>query len=187
MLSKRSFYTVLFETVTDKLAKLFSVNTENQRLDSTHIFSNMRHLGRIGLFASTIKKFLVNLKRHHKALFEALNQVLLDRYLSKQDALFSMVKPSESTKTLQTLADDLFFLIENFKSNEAITSMSSYKLLVRLLTEQCIVEGDADNSRKVQTKPNKEVASDSLQNPSDPDAGYDAHKGKGYQAQIMET
>jgi len=26
-----------------------------------------------------------------------------------------------------------------------------------------------------------------LQNPSDPDAGYDSHKGQGYQAQIMET
>jgi hypothetical protein len=36
-------------------------------------------------------------------------------------------------------------------------------------------------------KPNKEVPSDSLQNPSDPDAGYSGHKGKGYQMQVMET
>lgn len=34
------------------------------------------------------------------------------------------------------------------------------------------------NSPKVTVKPNKEVSSDSLQNPSDPDVGYDGHKGK---------
>jgi hypothetical protein len=32
---------------------------------------------------------------------------------------------------------------------------------------------------QVVVKPNKEVPSDSLQNPSDPDAGYCGHKGKG--------
>lgn len=36
-------------------------------------------------------------------------------------------------------------------------------------------------------RPNSEVASDSLQNPSDPDAGYSGHKGKGYQAQVAES
>ena len=61
--------------------------------------------------------------------------------------------------------------------------MSSYKLLLRLLKEQCIVEENA----RVFIKPNRDVPSDSLQNPSDPDATYDGHKGKGYQVQIMET
>ena len=39
----------------------------------------------------------------------------------------------------------------------------------------------------VPVKPAKEIRSDSLQNPSDPEAGYSSHKGQGYQAQIMET
>ena len=186
ILSQKFLYPVLFETVTGKLAKLFSVDTDHQRLDSTHICSNMRHLGRIGLFSRMIKKFLLNLKRHHKALFDSLDPKLTDRYLSKQGSLFSMVKPSESTKTLQVLSEDLFLLIECFKGNEALTSMSSYQLLVRLLKEQCIVDV-CGKAQKVQVKPNKDVASDSLQNPSDPDSGYDAHKGQGYQAQIAET
>ena len=38
----------------------------------------------------------------------------------------------------------------------------------------------------VAVKPAKEVSSDSLQNPSDPDATYDGHKGQGYQVQVME-
>lgn len=43
------------------------------------------------------------------------------------------------------------------------------------------------NKKNAVAKSNKEVPSDSLQNPSDPDAGYCGHKGKGYQAQVVEN
>jgi hypothetical protein len=189
LLTEQNLYSVLFESVTDKLAKVFSVDTSRQRYDSVHLFSNMRHLGRLGLFVATIRKFLVNLKRHHKDLFEALGQEFKNRYLTKQgQAVFSMVKPSESARTLEVSGNDLFFLVEQFKSNPHVSGMSSYQLLVRLLREQCRVEPKAGTGEpKVSIKPNKEVPSDSLQNPSDPDASYDGHKGKGYQMQVAET
>ena len=141
LLTDQNLYGVLFESVTDKLAKVFSVDTSRQRYDSVHIFSNMRHLGRIGLFVATIRKFLVNLKRHERALFDALGPEWTNRYLTKQgQAVFSMVKPSESIRTLEVLGEDLFFLVEQFKENPHVTGMSSYQLLVRLLREQCRVE-----------------------------------------------
>jgi hypothetical protein len=189
LLTQQNLYRVLFESVTDKLAEVFSVDPSKQRCDSVHIFSNMRHLGRIGLFRHTTKKFLINLKRHHQDLFEALDKALTDRYLSKQgEAVFSMVKPSESMGTLETLGADLFFLIERFKDHGPIIGMSSYQLMVRLLKEQCYVEQDGETQvQRVSIKPNKEVPSDSLQNPSDPEASYDGHKGQGYQMQVSET
>ncbi len=189
ILTKNDLYTSVFDSVTKKLARVFKVDTTLQRYDSKHIYSNMRHLGRIGLFAATIKKFLVNLKRHHGELFERLEKERIDRYMSKRgESLFSMVKPSESEKTLRSLSEDLFFLVERFKDKGEVTSMSSYKLLVRLMKEQCIVEEDiATKGKKISVKPNKDVPSDSLQNPSDPDAGYSGHKGKGYQVQVAET
>jgi len=189
LLTQQNLYRVLFESVTDQLAKVFAVDTSKQRCDSVHIFSNMRHLGRIGLFRHTIKKFLINVKRHHKDLFEALDQGLTDRYLSKQgEAVFSMVKPSESIGTLETLGADLFLLIERFKDHGQIPAMSSYQLMVRLLKEQCWVEQDPESQvQRVSIKANKEVPSDSLQNPSDPEASYDGHKGQGYQIQVSET
>ena len=189
LLTQQNLYGVLFESVTDHLAKVFAVDTSKQRCDSVHIFSNMRHLGRVGLFRHTIKKFLINLKRHYKDLFEALDKGLTDRYLSKQgEATFSLVKPSESIGTLETLGADLFFLIERFKENGQITTMSSYQLLVRLLKEQYDVEQDGQTQvQRVSIKPNQEVPSDSLQNPSDPDASYDGHKGQGFQMQVSET
>ena len=189
ILARENLSEVIFETVTEKLAKLFSVDTTRQRLDSVHIFSNMCHLGRIRLFVRVIKAFLVNLKRHHKELFVALPKEMTEKYLKKlRESVFSLVKPSESTKTLAELGADLFFLAERFHEVEAVAGMSSYNLLCRLLREQCTVEEDAGTKGKtVRIKPNKEIPSDSLQNPSDPEATYCGHKGQGYQAQIMET
>ena len=67
---------VLFDKLTDKLADVFAVNTENQRTDSVHIRSNMRRLGRITIFTQTIIKFLCNLKRQHQDSFNAVDQEL---------------------------------------------------------------------------------------------------------------
>jgi hypothetical protein len=174
----------LFENVSETLRKLFALDPSKQRLDSVHIFSNMAHLGRIRLFVKTIRKFLVNLKRHHAEAYQALGEVAI-RYEEKNDGQFA-VKPSESSRTLQQVGNDCFLLVERFKDHEEIASMSSYKLLVRLFGEQCVVE-KADAATQVVIKPNKDVPSDSLQNPSDPDAGYCGHKGKGFQVQVMET
>ena len=174
----------LFEDVSEALTRLFDLDTSRQRLDSVHIFSNMAHLGRIRLFVKTIRKFLVNLKRHHAKQYQSLEE-LTGRYEEKNEGQFA-VKPSESSRTLQQVGDDCFALIERFRDHDAVVAMSSYQLLVRLFGEQCVVE-TTETATLVIIKPNKEVPSDSLQNPSDPDAGYCGHKGKGYQVQIMET
>ncbi len=177
----------LLECATNKLAAVFKVNTDKQRIDSVHIQSNMRRLGRIGIFAKSIQKFLVNLKRGYKELFDSVEDSLLDRYFSEQAlGCFAMVKPSEARKTLVSVADDLFGLIERFKNYSQITSMHSYKLLERILKEQCNLNSSND-SKPVEIKKPKEIPSDSLQNPSDPDATYSGHKGQGYQVQVMET
>src|SRR5208282_3559973 len=174
----------LFENVTDTLKKLFELDPSKQRLDSIHIFSNMAHLGRIRLFVRTIRKFLVNLKRHHADLYQALGDVAI-RYEEKNDGQFA-VKPSESSRKLQEVGNDSFLLVERFKEYKSVVSMDTYQFLVRLFNEQCVVE-KTDAATSVVIKPNKDVPSDSLQNPSDPDAGYCGHKGKGYQMQVMET
>ncbi len=171
--------------VTGALSQLFDLDPSQQRLDSVHIFSNMAHLGRIRLFVRTIRKFLVNLKRQQAELYQALEEDLIGRYAAKKDGWFA-VKPSESTRTLEQVGNDCFGLVERFRNQEAVVKLSSYKLLVRLFNEQCVVEKN-ETGAQVVVKPNKEVPSDSLQNPSDPEAGYCGHKGQGYQMQVMET
>ena len=178
---------ILFDAITQKLADVFKVDTDKQRIDSVHIKSNMRRLGRISIFSNSIHKFLVNLKRSYKEQFELVAQGIIDKYLSKKAlGCFSMVKPSESNKTLTSVAEDLFELVEQFKALKSVNGMHSYKLLQRVLKEQCNLNG-SDDKKVVEVKKPKEVASDSLQNPSDPDATYSGHKGQGYQLQVMET
>jgi IS5 family transposase len=184
IVARHGLQDALFENVTAALKKLFALDPSKQRLDSVHIFSNMAHLGRIRLFVRTIRVFLINLKRHHAKEYDALGDIVL-RYDKKSDGAFA-VKPTESAKKLVELGDDCFHLVERFKSKKTVCSMDSYKQLVRMFTEQCIVEKD-DNGARAVIKANKDVPSDSLQNPSDPDAGYCGHKGKGYQMQVMET
>ena len=188
ILIKEGLDQVLFETLTDTLIKAFGVDTSKQRLDSTLILSNMRKLGRIRIFATTIRKFLKKLKRKHPDLFDTLLESdFTDRYLGKEsDGCFSRVKPSEASRTLDELAYDLVHLVELFSSYDMVSSLSEYKLLERVLGEQCRITGSGVDT-KVEVKQSKEISPDSLQNPSDPDAGYDSYKGQGYQVQIMET
>jgi hypothetical protein len=149
----------------------------------------MRHLGRIGLFVKTIKKFLTNLKRQHRSLFDQLDSELTKRYMSKkEESLFAMVKPADSGRTLDQVAEDVFTLTQRFASLSTVHAMSSFKLLTRLFKEQCMVEEEDDlSTTRAVAKPNKDVSSDSLQNPSDSDAGYSHHKGQGYQVQVVEN
>ena len=181
--------TVLFHQITDNLARVFEVDTTKQRIDSFHIKSNMRRLGRIGIFVRSIHKFLRNLRRKHKQIFETLAQDLVDKYLSKKAlACFSMVKPSDSERTLASISRDLFELVQRFSDQPDVSCMHSYQLLARVLREQCTIAESSDGKPlEVSLRPSKEISSGSLQNPSDPDAGYSGHKGQGYQLQVMET
>jgi hypothetical protein len=179
---------VMFEKLTDKLAKVFGVDPSNQRIDSVHIRSNMRRLGRIAIFSRTIAKFLVNLKRHHRERFDTIKADVIGRYWGEKAlAAFSLVKPTESEKTLKRVSHDLFDLVERFKDQAAVASMHSYKLMQRVLADQCRVDTDAAGAPQVTVKKPAEIPSDSLQNPSDPDATDSGHKGQGYQVQVMET
>ncbi len=179
---------VLFERTTEVLARVFNVDTSAQRIDSVHIKSNMRRLGRIGIFVKTIHTFLINLKRQHQELFEALAQDLVERYLQdKALSCFSLIKPSEAQKTLETVSGDLFHLVQRFADHAQVSSMYSYATMVRVLKEHCDIKAEDGGPAELRVKASCEIPSDSLQNPSDPDATYDGHKGQGYQVQVMET
>lgn len=174
----------IFNLITDKFADKFNVDTSKQRMDSVHVYSNMAILGRVRLMTRATTKFLINLKRHQiEYLKKDIPQELIQRYIDpKLKSYFGNVKPSESQLRLPDIAKDMQFLIEKYSGDTTITDMYSYKLLQRIISEQCvIVEGQAN------IKPAKDVSSTCLQNPSDIDAGYDTHKGPGYQVQLAET
>lgn len=174
----------VFDAIANQLAEMFEVDTSRQRIDSVHIKSNMARLGRIGIFVRAIDRFLVNLKRHHHGLWGMIDKELVQRYQGRTaKGCFADVKPSDSKKTLYQVASDLYRLVTRFDGHRKVTGMNTYQLLCRILNEQCEVQSDGT----IELKDPKQIRSDSLQNPSDPDASYSGHKGQGYQVQIMET
>jgi Transposase DDE domain len=173
--------TQVFQDVTIGLAEKLEIDITRQRLDSTHVFSHMASFGRTKLMAVAIKRFLTQVIRHAPEQFAALPAEFRKRYQPAESQLFAGAKDAEARQRCrQQAAEDLFWIIEHFADCPDMTARSSYKALVTIFGQQCEL-----SAGKVVVK--AKTGGDCVQNPSDPDASYDAHKGQGYQVQITET
>ena len=175
----------LFSDVTRVLIAELGIEVQKQRLDSTHVFSNMAQWGRKQLCFNIIKRFLTQMKRHENGLYYKLDAVYLERY--EKDAGWIFAEPGiKNTRyrghicdNLEQLGWDMDRLIAMFGSHQKLSNMTTYKEMVRVFTENFF-----SDDGKIKISPHPGGAA--LQNPSDPDAG-NGHKGQGYQVQVAET
>ena len=84
-----------FQETTDRIIQALGIRTGKQRLDSTHIMSNIATLTRLGLFCETMRLFLRALRWEHPELRPGVPEGLLGRYLKEED---------EATPTTRTPA-----------------------------------------------------------------------------------
>ncbi len=170
------------DEITTKLIDALGIKIDMQRLDSTHIFSDMASFGRTRLMGVAIKRFLTQLTRHGKADYDSLDESLRNRYLPGVNQLFADTKKDSQSRRLlrRQVAEDMYYLVKLFADKKEHNNRDSYKAMERIFYEQCEVHED-----KVSVK--EKTGGNVMQNPSDPDATYDGHKGKGYQVQISET
>ena len=169
----------VFHRVTSALIDILDLDVSRQRLDSTHIYSDMATLGRTKLMGVTIRRFLKQLKRQDKDLFGQVKEDLRQRYAVSESKLFGDHQGTRQ-QLRQRVAEDLLTLVSTFTEHSGIPGWTTYKALKRVLEEQCDVEEE-----RVTVK--EKTGGNVMQNPSDPEASYDGHKGPGYQAQISET
>jgi len=172
----------IMSDITVELVDLLGIKIDQQRLDSTHIFSDMASFGRTRLMGVAVKRFLTQVIRDSKQDYNSLDESLRQRYVPGVNQLFADTKKdSESRRLLrQQVAEDMHYLIQRFADMDKYTRKDTYKALERIFYEQCEV-----HETNVSIK--KKTGGNVMQNPSDPDATYDGHKGPGYQAQISET
>ena len=186
----------VFRGLTDELIGALGLDTSKQRLDSTHILSNMALLSRLGVFCETIRVFLQALKKSHPATYEALPAGILRRHGEASD--YADARKADRPRRLSVAARDTYRLVDYFKGQPAIQALEEYRLLARVLKERCEIVPEAESPKDddddrgegpvpVKLKEAKEVKSDSLQTPHDPDVTYSGHKGQGYEVQIAET
>jgi len=190
---------VAFVETTDRILEALGSKVSRQRLDSTHVVSNIALLTRLGLFCETIRVFLSRLKAAHPRLYNRVSEGLRGRYV-KQDGSatgYGDARSSDGRRRLSVCARDVYRLCALLRGTAA-EALEEYALLKRLLQEQCDVvkkrqrpardDDDAGEGRvPVVVKAATEVSSASLQSPHDPDATYSGHKGKGYEVQVAET
>ena len=170
------------DEITVKLVDVLGIKINKQRLDSTHIFSDMASFGRTRLMGVAIKRFLTQVIRSSKDEYNSLEESFRRRYAPGVNQLFADTKKDRQSRRLlrQQVAEDMHFIIRHFGSNAEHNSKDTYKAVERIFYEQCEVHED-----KVSIK--QKTGGNVMQNPSDADATYDGHKGSGYQVQLSET
>lgn len=132
-----------FEELTRRLAAADGIRLDRQRLDSTHVMSNMAVLTRLGLFVETVTKFLRELQRECPSQWDTLVDGFERRYLARE-GFFADAKRVQARRRLQAVTEDLHCLLERFAHDASVTVLSSYELLRRLFDEQCeVVPGPA--------------------------------------------
>jgi len=172
----------IFKDVTDSIIKHCGIEVDKQRVDSTHIFSNMASYGRTKLMGMVIKRFLAQLKRHADSDYNKLPESFRNKYDQSNMNLFGETVKGEErrTRVRQEIAEDLHYIINFFYEDDNHNNRITYKQMQQVFAEQCEVK---ENKVCIKKKP----GGDTLQNPTDLDATYDGRKGKGYQVQISET
>ena len=197
----------IFVDVTQALAASGGVSFGQQRLDSTHVISNIAQLTRLSLFVETIASFLRAVRREQPATLDGLEPAFIKRYLERE-GYFSDATRAQAQRRLPVVAKDLYSLLKRFEDDAVIGEMDEFALLVRLFGDQCYLldepnepseggstgdgpktaEGEPSDAQlaRVQLRAPKTIASTSLQSPHDPDATY-GRKGKGYEVQVSET
>ena len=172
----------VMHNVTTCLVQVLGTRIDQQRLDSTHVFSDMYQVGRTRLLGVALKRFLTQVQRHDPAAYASLPEALRQRYTPSEHQLFGDVAKGKEARRLlrQQVAEDRYQVLRRFADQPAHAGRPSYQAMARIFGEQCEVQEE-----KVTVK--DKTGSTVMQNPSDPDATYDGHKGPGYQAQLSET
>lgn len=172
----------IMNDVTLSFVHELDLHIDQQRLDSTHIFSDMASFGRTRMMAVCNKRFLTQVQRHHLDDFNAVPKDLRERYAPSQAKLFASkgLSAEQRSKSRQQVAEDMRDLLNRFADHAGLNDRPSYQALVTVFGQQCEIVED-----KIVVK--AKTGGRCVQNPSDRDATYDGHKGQGHKVQLVET
>lgn len=168
--------------ISDKIAKVMNLNPVLKRMDSMMIASNIRKLSRLELLYTCVSNMVKCLhKSGEDELIEGMEHYYDDNDRNK---VIYHNRSEETSDKIQTVINDAVKLLPLIEDEYLQTS--EYQLLMRVFREQ--IEDDDKGTRKL--REGKELDSQILQNPSDPDATYRKKSGKetrGYSANLVET
>ena len=168
-LRKKDFMQDAMSLVTECLVKEMDLDIREQRLDSTHVFSNMAAWSRRQLFFKITQRFLKQVRRHESTVYWTVDSELRKRYERSDGWIFGETSPMKLQRqgkiytSEEQLGYDMEKLIRQFSGAPRFINMASYKDMVRVFSEQFV-----DNNGKAELNPHP--GGKLLLNPSDPEA-----------------
>lgn len=106
-----------------------------------------------------IKNFLADVKQHDEAGFRGILPRFHERYESASDRVFGdWDQRSDPSDVLQTVAEDMHYLVEYYATNRDHNDRSTYKALATEFEQQCEVS-EKNGAVKVSLRMNQKEAS----------------------------
>ena len=142
----------VFDNIRDSAIKKLGLSARDQRLDSTHIISNIRTRGRLALFTNTLTVFLRSLSEEQ---FSRVPKAIRKWHQTEPEGWFGL-GPAEQRDKLEQLAQYVYKLIVRFASDAQVKNTEPYQLLERLFREQCEIkktpgpDGDSSKGNDIQ-------------------------------------
>lgn len=171
----------LFKEEMESLAGLFAasmnISGRLKRMDSMTVSSACRRMGRLTVVYECVRQMAEAL--HQMGMDELLTDGLM-KYVEEEPRMDPGYRLS-AEKVKQDLAarirDGYRLWFACGDAMDPLRELSEYRHLERMLGDQ--TEVDLGDDVRIRLKENREIAADSLQNPSDEDATYRVKGGKG--------
>ena len=159
----------LFLELTDAFAQACGTSYKMQRTDSFFVHGWLRTLSRYGLFKETIRKFLQALRKQKPDIYENIKGQLSIDYLEKDFDLTEKDKELVHRK-ISTMAQDLYRLKCAFENHEQVKKYETFKVLLKVLTQQCEIKQTAEKTPEIILKEKPDT--DTISTPHNPEARY---------------
>lgn len=182
-LTGKDLYHDCIESLGGHIAKLMGINQRIKRMDSMMIEANMKKLSRLELLYVCVARAAMLVNAEQKDLLPEN----LRHYCEKDDynRVIYHTRNEDSEEKIVAVLSDADALLELCSGK--YEDSTEYRLLVRCLSEQTVVE---EGIRRLRTKEDGTMTSDMMQNPSDPEATFRRKAGKehrGYAANLEES
>lgn len=169
-----------FEQVTEEQLEKFSLKTNNQRIDSTQIASNIRKMSRLQLLVEVLQRVHRMLNEEEQVNWESE----FTPYVKGTSGQYTWRLKGKGVHSqhLEAIGQLMSRLLAELKDD--YHHHESYQLLQRVFKEHY---NQADD---VEPKDGRELSASNLQSPDDLEASYRSKRGEsyiGYVANITET
>ena len=170
------------EAMADAFVQYLNINPSVKRMDSVMVSSSSKKMSRLEIIYTCVANMIKAI--HRTGEYQELKN--MEHYLNEEDKnnIIYHSKNDDISSRIQNVITDATKLIEQL--GDAYFEFPEYQLLLRVLLEQT----QKNTEGKIIPKNKKDIAPDSLQNPSDPDATYRSKAGKdnrGYVGNFVET